>query len=107
MLTFKPTKEGEFYGYIAFDEEEQAGSCIFKIDGMYTDLLKINAKDELVAEGLVRSALNFSANRSCYIARCPEGQADSVLDGLGFKNLSGIYSAEIPEALKGSCCKDS
>ncbi|MCR4615224.1 MAG: hypothetical protein K5756_03660 [Clostridiales bacterium] len=105
MLSFKPTKEGEFYGYVALEGEEQLGRCLFKIEGMYVDLLKIQAKDELVAEGLVRSALNFSANRSCYIARCPEGQADKVLESLGFINLSGIYSAEIPEALKGSCCK--
>ena len=105
MISFKPTKEDDFYGYIAIDGEEQVGRCLFKIDGMYADLLKILAKDDLIAEGLVRSALNFAANRSCYIARCPEGQADSVLEGLGFKNLSGIYSAEIPEALKGSCCK--
>ena len=105
MLSFKPVKENEFYGYVAFDGEEETGSCRFKIDGMYVDLLKIKANDELVAEGLVRSALNFAANRSCYIARCPEGQADKVLDALGFINLSGIYSAEIPEALKGSCCK--
>lgn len=102
MIAFKPIEENGIYGYIAVDETE-VGKCLFKINGLYVDITAVTAVEELIAEGLIRAALNFAANRSCYIARCAAGLSDNVLSRMKFTLKDGLYSAEIPEALTGCC----
>ncbi len=92
---------------IAIDGDEEKGSCYISVDAQKCFLSDIVSEenDDLLVEGLIRSALNFAANRGAYISVCREGEYKSVLEFLGFENTDGIYQGEIPELLKGSCCK--
>ncbi|MBR0541419.1 MAG: hypothetical protein IJK26_04345 [Clostridia bacterium] len=92
---------------IAIDGDEEKGSCYISVDAQKCFLSDIVSEenDDLLVEGLIRSALNFAANRGAYIAVCRECEFKSVLEFLGFENTDGIYQGEIPELLKGSCCK--
>ena len=79
MLEFKPFDiDSKTYGYRAEENGEKIGECIFSLGGTYAEILSIKTRDSdrLVAEGLVRSALNFAANRSAYMARADIGRVE-------------------------------
>ena len=64
MLEFKPFDiDDKTHGYRAEENGENIGECIFSLDGTYAEILSVKTRDgdRLVAEGLVRSALNFAA----------------------------------------------
>ena len=85
---------------------EKIGECIFSLGGTYAEILSIKTRnsDRLVAEGLVRSALNFAANRSAYMARADIGKVEKEpFITLGFEEKNGFYESDIPSALTGSC----
>ena len=105
MLEFKPACVGNnIYLYSAFGNGEKTGECRFSIDGMYMDFLSVEASDPLIAEGLIRSSLNFGANRNAYIARVnPENINSQPFIALRFSEKNGLMTAEIPFALQGSC----
>ena len=105
MLEFKPACAGNnIYLYSAFENGEKTGECRFSIDGMYMDFLSVEASDPLTAEGLIRSSLNFGANRNAYIARVnPENINSQPFITLRFSGKDGLLTAEIPFALQGSC----
>ena len=105
MLEFKPACVGNnIYLYSAFENGEKTGECRFSIDGMYMDFLSVEASDPLTAEGLIRSSLNFGANRNAYIARVNTENINSQpFITLRFSGKDGLLTAEIPFALQGSC----
>lgn len=111
MLYFKPVKDNEKEAarIFAIDGENELGSCYVCVDAYKCFVSEIAPKenDSLLIEGLIRSALNFAANRGAYIAECSQAEFKSVLELLGFENKDGIYKGEIPELLKGQCCKSS
>ena len=74
--------------------------------GTYAEILSVKTRDgdRLVAEGLVRSALNFAANRNAYMARANVGRVEKEpFITLGFEEKNGFYESDIPSALTGSC----
>lgn len=103
--------DGKVYGgYIGFDDEEsQVGQALVKVDGYNCFLLSLNCDldDKLLVEGFVRAALNFSANRSAYMAYTELSKIEDVLLSLGFEKKTALYCGDIPSLLKGSCshCK--
>ncbi len=106
MLEFKPGSEKDgIYSYSAYEKDVKIGECTFSIDGMYMEVLSISADiDELTAEGLVRSALNFGANRNAYIAKAnPDKVSTTPFITLGFNEEKGFLVSDIPSALQGSC----
>lgn len=107
MFPDKHLKENRTYGgYIALENDINKGCILFEIDGYYVELLAISSvEDNLLIEGLIRSALNFAGNRNAYVAKCKLIQNKDVLTLLGFKEENGTYTGEIPELLKGTCCK--
>lgn len=95
-------------GYIGFDEDNSnVGKCLVKIEGYNCYILSVDCDfaDKLLTEGFLRSALNFSANRSAYMAFCSQENISDVLLTLGFEKNENVYSGDIPTLLKGSCCK--
>ena len=79
MLEFKPFDiDDKTHGYRAEENRENIGECIFSLDGTYAEILSVKTRDgdRLVAEGLVRSALNFAANRNAYMARANVGRVE-------------------------------
>ncbi len=107
MIYFKPDSDENLTCINAFDGETVIGSCSVSVNGYECTLsgLTVSSDDSLLVEGLIRSALNYAANRGAYIANCSQSGFDPVLKLLGFEFNNGVYSGEIPELLKGSCCK--
>lgn len=101
--------ENILYGtYIGLDEESnEVGKCLVKIDGYNCYFLQVECdfSDKLLVEGFLRSGLNYCANRNAYMCYCEIDAISDVLIHLGFENINGIYSGDIPTLLKGSCCK--
>ena len=91
----------------AEEVENELGSCDVSLEAQkcFLDSVVSKGNDSLLAEGLIRSALNYAANRGAYIAVCKDEKFRSVLELLGFDNNGGEYMGEIPELLRGSCCK--
>lgn len=81
------------------------GKCVFHNHGYEMDIDSVEAEDDEIAEGLIRSALNYCANRGTYIAHYLAPDFGRVAEMLGFADDNGKLSGEIPELLKGSCCK--
>ncbi len=106
MLEFKPGKVSEeVYLYSAYEGDIKLGECTFSIDGMYMEILSVSENiDPLTAEGLVRSALNFGANRNAYIAKANPQKVDATpFVTLGFEEENGFLVSDIPSALQGHC----
>ena len=98
-------------GYIGYDYDAdgaQCGKCVFRLNGYTMDVCFVEAlnDDAETEEGLIRSALNYGANRNVYIAYYKAQSAISVAELLGFeKDENGVLCGEIPMLLRGSCCK--
>ena len=109
MIYFKPDSNENSTCIKAFDGDNKIGSCKLSVKGYECELsgITVSLDDNLLVEGLIRSALNYAANRGAYIANCSQSGFDSVLKMLGFHFSEGVYSGEIPELLKGSCCKNN
>ncbi|MGN0545161.1 MAG: hypothetical protein ACI4I0_06330 [Acutalibacteraceae bacterium] len=107
MLEFKPFDiDDDTHGYRAFENGEIIGESIFRINSAWVDILSVKAANDdlLVAEGLIRSSLNFAANRGVYMARANAGSAVSQpFETLGFSKDGDDYISDIPSALTGSC----
>ncbi len=101
-------KKHIYGGYIGIDESNnEVGKCLMCVDGYNCYILSVECdkQDNLLVEGFLRSALNFCANRSAYMAHCELKDISDVLNLLGFENKDNVYSGDIPTLLKGSCCK--
>ena len=107
MLVFKPKKISEnICFYEAFEDDLKLGFCEINISNQYAEIMQVKAlnDDSSIAEGLIRSALNFAANEGAYIAKADSDNVDSqILIKMGFKNKDGIYQNDIPSALQGTC----
>lgn len=86
-------------------DDRVCGKCIFHNNGYEMDIDSVEAEDDEIAEGLIRSALNYCANRGTYIAHYLAADFGHIAEMLGFAAEGGAPTGEIPELLKGSCCK--
>lgn len=115
MIEFKPVIESDksdceykdingFFGYIAIEDgKKEVGNCLSRLDGYSMCIISLSAQDSLTAQGLLRSALNFGANRGAYIAKVDEDSAASIAESMGFQYKDGVLTGEIPEILAGGC----
>lgn len=102
--------DDSLFGYIGYDlsaDGRKCGECVFRLNGYTMEILSVEAEgDDETAEGLIRSALNYGANRLSYIAYYKAKKHISVAELLGFeKDNNGVLSGDIPTLLQGSCCK--
>ncbi|MBE6828365.1 MAG: hypothetical protein E7514_07145 [Ruminococcaceae bacterium] len=106
-----PDKQFEDAQYCRYDAEENGnitGSILAEVKGYNCFLSNLDTESgNLTAEGLIRSALNFGANRGAYMAFADISGFGDVLANLGFADNNGVLCGEIPELLKGSCCKEN
>ena len=105
------SSDGTLCGYIGYDlsaDGKECGKCVFRLNGYTMDVCFVEAldSDAETEEGLIRSALNYGANRGVYIAYYKAKAAVDVAHVLGFEeDGDGLLSGDIPSLLKGSCCK--
>lgn len=115
MYFFKPVYNKEksvtdFFSYEGFDGDKKIGDCCCEINENFVIIKNVNiTKDKPdFYEGLIRSSLNFAANRNIYMAKCLDLKYKDVLEMMGFEqNNENVYVGEIPSLLKGKCegCK--
>ena len=104
------SSEENCFGYIGYDMDagdSVCGKCVFRLNGYTMDVCYVEAlnDDAETEEGLIRSALNYGANRGVYIAYYKAEAAVDVAKVLGFEDENGTLSGDIPPLLRGSCCK--
>ncbi|MBQ7596277.1 MAG: hypothetical protein IJU45_06405 [Clostridia bacterium] len=120
MLRFRPKTykdSGEKYlqdenalGYIAYDDNEnECGFIVFYLNGYSMEITEAEVfdGDAKTYEGLIRSALNYGANRNAYIAFYSARKASDVAKMLGFESQGDKLYGEIPFLLQGRCCKEN
>lgn len=103
---FPDLRENEvhLFAFIAKDNEEKIGKLCFSLTENACKVLGIQAQDALITEGLLRSALNFAANRGAYIATCSLQEYKQLLSSLHFLEKNGVFYGEIPSILTCSSC---
>ena len=102
MIKFIPNENKDIIGFCALDDEKILGSCTFKIDGYFMTFTSVECDDDIIAEGLARSAMNYAANRNAYIAKISKDISSPAFIRLGFSG-DDMLSVEIPEALASGC----
>lgn len=111
MITFIPNDISDYKEIKAFEDEKLLGTCIFEIqEGKSSVLLReLKMKEENISvqEGLIRSALNYAANRGMYMAfiNSDSGFNESLIRRMNFEFKNNLFTCDIPAALQGNCCK--
>lgn len=102
MISFKPAEaRGDVLAYGAYDENAaECGMCRFALGGYDMKILSVEGED-IICEGLLRSSMNFCAQRGAYIAHF-EPEIIPAAVRLGFS--AEKTAVEIPDALASSCC---
>ncbi len=102
MIKFVPFEYDGVIGIKAVENENDIGFCTFEISGFDMTFLSVECKDDIVTEGIARSAMNYGANRNAYIAKISKQLASPAFNRLGFSG-DDILCAEIPVALTTGC----
>ncbi len=102
MIRFIPFEKNGAIGVTALDGENEIGCCTFSISGYFMTFESVECEDDIITEGLARSAMNYSANRNAYIAKIKKELSSPAFKRLGFEG-DEILSVEIPEALASGC----
>lgn len=103
MLEFRPADESQnTASYIAYDKGLECGNCTFDFVGFDMRFTLIDCSDDSVKEGLMRSAMNYCANRNAYICMIKPDMLCPAAMRLGF--TADRLAVEIPEALASTCC---
>ena len=102
MIRFIPFERDGATVITALDGDNAIGSCTFTIDGYFMIFDSVDCGDDIITEGLARSAMNYAANRNAYIAKISSDISSAAFVRLGFSG-NDVLSVEIPEALAGGC----
>ncbi len=102
MIKFIPFDREDVTGITALDGDNAIGSCTFTIDGYFMSFNSVECDDDIITEGLARSAMNYAANRNAYIAKIRRDISSAAFIRLGFSG-DDMLSVEIPEALASGC----
>ena len=87
--------------FIATEDGENTGTCQILLDGYYVEILSVIAPEDkpYISELLLRSALNYAANRNAYMARTKLNDFPQF----SFEKKEDYYESDIPSLLVGSC----
>ncbi len=102
MIEVKPQEfTGNKVSFIATENGEKTGTCQIELDGYYVEILSVTAPEDksYISELLLRSALNYAANRNAYMAKT---KLNDFLQ-FPFEKSGEYYEADIPSLLAGSC----
>lgn len=102
MIRFVPLEKENCVEVNAFDGDKAIGSTQFTVDGFNMYFITVECDDDVIVEGLARSAMNYAANRNAYIANIKKELSAPAFIRLGFAGEE-VLSVEIPEALMSGC----
>lgn len=102
MISFLPQEKDGSVVFTAFDGDEALGSCEFTLSGYNMTFTRMDCGDDIITEGLARSAMGCAANRGGYIAKISSSLSTPAFERLGFAG-GDILSVEIPQALTSGC----
>ena len=102
MIRFVSFENGDIIGIKAVENDSEIGFCTFKVFGFDMEFISVECNDDIITEGLARSAMNYGANRYAYIAKIKKENASAAFKRLGFTG-DDVLSVEIPVALTLGC----
>lgn len=90
----------------ATDGHSILGGCLLQMTEHGVDILSITCAegDSSLIDWLMRSAMNYAANRGAYLAFCNLSQYEDILLSLSFEKKDSYYVGEVPEIFKGCTC---
>jgi predicted GNAT family acetyltransferase len=86
------------------DGGEWRGYCLYTYNQDRLMIHRTETDDELLGEGLVRSAVNIANNRAVPVAVCEDLRFESMLHRLGFVDAVGGLSVQVQDFFKPCCC---
>lgn len=88
---------------VAADGRDKLGECFVQMTEQGVEILSISceAEDPSLIDWLMRSAMNYAANRGAYLAYCRLPEYEQTLLALSFEKKDGYYVGEVPEIFKG------
>lgn len=102
MISFFPKESENGVSFTAYDGDIVLGKCEFVLCGNEMAFVSVDCDDDIITEGLARSAMGYAASRNGYIAKIKRTLSSSAFDRLGFTG-DDVLSAEIPQALTSGC----
>lgn len=92
--------------FTAYENKTNEGECLLDLryDDAEVTFISYNQNKPYIAEGLIRAAFNYAANKGFYMGKCCCEYAVSVLENMNFENRNGLYINDIPSILVGKCC---
>ena len=90
------TEDGEWKGY-----------CLYTIIENKIVVHTLSTDEEILAEGLVRAAINIARNREIPTALCTDTQWPKMLHRLGFTETEGGQQVDVTEFFKPCCTECS
>jgi hypothetical protein len=104
MLVFRPKDEKEnAAAYEAQLDNVKCGRCEFTYRDLQMYVTHIDSSDDIITEGLLRSAMNYCAGRGVYTCTIEPGMLSPAARRLGFSQED--FTVDIPEALTSTCCR--
>lgn len=106
MITFIREQIDE--NTIFFKAEEDGvvfGECTLLLKDTYAEISSVSFNDDSysIAEGLLKSASFYAANRNYYMCRCTAENIDRYLAKMNFTKKESFYESDIPSILIGCC----
>ena len=86
------------------DGGEWKGYCLYTYNQDFLTIHRTETDDELLAEGLVRAAVNIANNRTVPEAVCEDMRFADMLHRLGFVATDDGVSVQVQDFFKPCCC---
>ncbi len=103
MLVFRPADEKENEAaYEAVLDGVNCGRVEFEYSGYRMKYTAVSCADDIVTEGLLRSSMNYCANRGVYACEIGADMLSPAAKRLGFRESELIV--DIPDALTSTSC---
>lgn len=91
-------------GLVMRDGVTEIGYILYRVTGTECVLLRGQAPDEMLLEGLVRAALNAALSNGAETASCGEEALFPLLSRLRFVKTDNCFRILIREFFNHSCC---
>lgn len=98
-------KEGTLICFTATEGDIILGNCVLSLERDYAEVVDITMTNDsnIIAEGLIKSAFNYAANKNFYMGRCCIENIYGLLQRMNFVRTQNGFENDIPSILMGKC----